>query len=69
MSGQGVWSECFSVHPLKLVIVETSGGRLSSDAGLLLIWQRICGVSTVPFEPAASLSLPWLLPVVSPPLG
>jgi len=37
MSGQGVWSECLSFHPPKPVVVENSGGALSSDAGLLLV--------------------------------
>lgn len=37
MSGQGVWTECLTFHPEKPVVVENSGGRLSSDAGLLLV--------------------------------
>ncbi|MEZ6056515.1 MAG: transposase [Planctomycetaceae bacterium] len=37
MSLQGVWSECLEFHPQKRLVVENSGGRLSSDAGLLLV--------------------------------
>lgn len=34
---QGVWSECLEFLPQKPVVVENSAGRLSSDAGLLVI--------------------------------
>lgn len=37
MSLQGVWSECLEFHSKKPVVVEKSAGRLSSDAGLLLV--------------------------------
>lgn len=37
MSLQDVWSECLQFHPQKPVIVENSAGRLSSDAGLLVV--------------------------------
>lgn len=37
MSVQGVWSEQLDFHPQKRIIVENSGGRLSSDAGLLVV--------------------------------
>ena len=37
MSLQGVWSECLAFHPEKPVVVENSGGRLTSDAGLLVV--------------------------------
>ncbi len=37
MSVQGAWSERLEFHPQKSVVVENSGGRLSSDAGLLLV--------------------------------
>lgn len=37
MSLQGVWSERLEFHPPKPVDVENSGGRLSSDAGLLVV--------------------------------
>ena len=37
MSLQDVWSERLEFHPQKPVVVENSGGRLSSDAGLLVI--------------------------------
>lgn len=37
MSLQGVWSECLAFHTQKSLVVENSGGRLSSDAGLLLV--------------------------------
>jgi len=37
MSVQGVWSQSLDFHPEKQVVVENSGGRLSSDAGLLLV--------------------------------
>ena len=37
MSLQGVWSERLEFHPRKSLVVENSGGRLSSDAGLLLL--------------------------------
>lgn len=37
MSLQGVWSECLEFHSKKPVVVENSAGRLSSDAGLLLV--------------------------------
>lgn len=34
---QGVWSERLSFHPARPVVVENSAGRLSSDAGLLVL--------------------------------
>lgn len=37
MSLQGVWSERLAFHPQKRLDVENSGGRLSSDAGLLIV--------------------------------
>lgn len=37
MSLHGVWSECLRFHPEKLLVVENSAGRLSSDAGLLVV--------------------------------
>ena len=37
MSLQGVWSERLEFHPKKRVDVENSAGRLSSDAGLLVV--------------------------------
>lgn len=37
MSVQGVWSERLGFHSQKQVVVENSGGRLSGDAGLLLV--------------------------------
>jgi hypothetical protein len=37
MSIQGVWSECLEFLPRKPIVVENSAGRLSSDAGLLVI--------------------------------
>jgi len=37
MSLQGVWSECLQFHPKKRLDVENSAGRLSSDAGLLVV--------------------------------
>jgi hypothetical protein len=37
MSLQGVWSECLGFHAQKSLVVENSGGRLSSDAGLLVV--------------------------------
>lgn len=37
MSLQGVWSESLLFHAQKRVVVENSGGRLSSDAGLLVV--------------------------------
>lgn len=37
MSLQGVWSECLSFYSQKPVLVENSAGRLSSDAGLLVV--------------------------------
>lgn len=37
MSLQGVWSECLEFHPKKRLDVENSAGRLSSDAGLLVV--------------------------------
>jgi len=37
MSLQGVWSECLGFLPQKSVVVENSAGRLSSDAGLLVV--------------------------------
>jgi hypothetical protein len=37
MSLQGVWSEQLEFHPEKQVILENSAGRLSSDAGLLVV--------------------------------
>jgi hypothetical protein len=37
MSLQGAWSEQLGFHPEKPVVVENSAGRLSSDAGLLLV--------------------------------
>lgn len=39
MSLQGVWSERLDFHSQKTIVVENSGGRLSSDAGLLLVRQ------------------------------
>jgi len=37
MSIQGVWAECLGFLPRKRVVVENSAGRLTSDAGLLVI--------------------------------
>ena len=37
MSLQGVWSESLEFHPKKRLDVENSAGRLSSDAGLLVV--------------------------------
>jgi hypothetical protein len=37
MSLQGVWSERLEFHSEKPLVVENSGGRLSSDAGLLVV--------------------------------
>jgi hypothetical protein len=37
MSLQGVWSECLRFLDQKPVVVENSAGRLSSDAGLLVV--------------------------------
>ncbi len=37
MSLQGVWSERLAFHPKKRLDVENSAGRLSSDAGLLIV--------------------------------
>jgi hypothetical protein len=37
MSVQTVWSECLGFLPQKPVVVENSAGRLSSDAGLLVV--------------------------------
>lgn len=37
MSVQSVWSECLGFHPRKPVVVQNSAGRLSSDAGLLIV--------------------------------
>lgn len=37
MSVQSVWSECLAFHPRKPVVVQNSAGRLSSDAGLLVV--------------------------------
>ena len=37
MSLQTVWSECLEFHPRKRLVVENSAGRLSSDAGLLVV--------------------------------
>lgn len=37
MSLQDVWSECMEFHPEKPLVVENSAGRLSSDAGLLVV--------------------------------
>lgn len=37
MSLQGVWSERLEFHSKKTIVVENSGGRLSSDAGLLIV--------------------------------
>jgi hypothetical protein len=37
MSLQGVWSECLRFLGQKPVVVENSAGRLSSDAGLLVV--------------------------------
>lgn len=37
MSVQSVWSECLGFHPQKPVVVQNSAGRLSADAGLLVI--------------------------------
>lgn len=37
MSLQGVWSERLAFHPKKRLEVENSAGRLSSDAGLLIV--------------------------------
>jgi len=37
MSLQGVWSECLGFLGQKPVVVENSAGRLSSDAGLLVV--------------------------------
>lgn len=37
MSVHGVWSECLGFLPQKPVVVENSAGRLSSDAGLLVV--------------------------------
>lgn len=37
MSLQGVWSESLAFHPKKPLVVENSAGRLSSDAGLLVV--------------------------------
>jgi hypothetical protein len=37
MSVQTVWSECLGFLPQKPVIVQNSAGRLSSDAGLLVV--------------------------------
>ena len=37
MSLQGVWSECLQFLGQKPVVVENSAGRLSSDAGLLVV--------------------------------
>lgn len=37
MSLQGAWTECLEFHPRIRVEVENTAGRLSSDAGLLLI--------------------------------
>jgi hypothetical protein len=34
---QGVWNECLEFHPKKPIVVENSAGRLSSDAGLLVV--------------------------------
>lgn len=34
---QGVWKESIQFHPEKRIDVENSGGRLSSDAGLLIV--------------------------------
>ncbi|MEZ6054097.1 MAG: IS1380 family transposase [Planctomycetaceae bacterium] len=37
MSLRGVWAECLDFLPRKRVVVENSAGRLSSDAGLLVV--------------------------------
>ena len=37
MSVQTVWSESLAFHPRKRLVVENSAGRLSSDAGLLVV--------------------------------
>jgi Transposase DDE domain group 1 len=37
MNLHGVWSECLEFHPKKPLVVENSAGRLSSDAGLLVV--------------------------------
>ena len=37
MSVQGVWSECLGFLPQKPIVVQNSAGRLSSDAGLLIV--------------------------------
>ena len=37
MSLQTVWSECLEFHPRKRLVVENSAGRLSGDAGLLVV--------------------------------
>ena len=37
MSLHTVWSECLEFHPRKRLVVENSAGRLSSDAGLLVV--------------------------------
>jgi hypothetical protein len=37
MSVQGVWAERLDFHAQKPVVLENSGGRLSSDAGLLVV--------------------------------
>lgn len=37
MSLQGVWSECLRFFGKKSIVVENSAGRLSSDAGLLVV--------------------------------
>ena len=37
MSVQTVWSECLGFLPQKSVVVQNSAGRLSSDAGLLVV--------------------------------
>lgn len=37
MSVQSVWSECLGFLPQKPVVVQNSAGRLSSDAGLLVV--------------------------------
>ncbi len=47
MSVQGVWAESLGFHPQKTIVVENSGGRLSSDAGLLLVreWDQRVGIT------------------------
>lgn len=37
MSVQGAWSEALDFHAQKAIVIENSGGALSSDAGLLLV--------------------------------